>query len=491
MLRQQTAEGQQAQRGYILLSALMLILILSLFGMTSLFLAGQDVPGISAMKEETAAQQLADAAAELVISWFHDSGAAPASMAELLAKRQGDAATGPSFFDAARSSQFVGTAERPDILLDAANPTDHNMLNSSPSGFPASLRGLGRLTKLKLYGPLRPGLLGTVEVTAATTDQKPMSRTVQIQLGALTIPAVRAPVQVGGGLGTLHPGGESPVRVHWGDQRIVGNLVVKKIEQVVMKTTSASVTALPYDSAEQALDRWSDYWIGGDLTVTAPPPGQSVHPMAPSNVHLYQMPAPGVRLDQWEYDVMKKAAVRHGTYYRLDRQGLLHAPEAPEDDQGVAPSEVLISRGVGDHRGLVFIDTLDGAPPRADNLGTLVMEADYLECLLVVQGHVVLKPSGGGRSVPALSPALEGTNSLGTRIPVQLSGIHLQGLLWAAGMVTIERPMRLFGAVMIGESVVAAASGASIEIWYNADLAQGLFRGLPVVYRVPGTWRLL
>jgi hypothetical protein len=29
-----------------------------------------------------------------------------------------------------------------------------------------------------------------------------------------------------------------------------------------------------------------------------------------------------------------------------------------------------------------------------------------------------------------------------------------------------------------------------MEIWYNADLGKGLFRGLPVVYRVPGTWQM-
>jgi hypothetical protein len=25
-------------------------------------------------------------------------------------------------------------------------------------------------------------------------------------------------------------------------------------------------------------------------------------------------------------------------------------------------------------------------------------------------------------------------------------------------------------------------------VWYDHDLGEGLFRGLPVVYRAPGTW---
>jgi hypothetical protein len=73
-------------------------------------------------------------------------------------------------------------------------------------------------------------------------------------------------------------------------------------------------------------------------------------------------------------------------------------------------------------------------------------------------------------------------------VPVQLSGIHLNGLLYAAGSIRMERSARLYGAVMAGQSVTSIGTSDVIEIWYNADLAQGLFRGLPVVYRAPGTW---
>lgn len=484
-LRQTPADG------YVLLGALILTLILSFLGMTSLFLAGQDIPGISAMKEETVAQELADSASELIMSWFHDPNSAPASVSGLFAKRQGDAASGPSFFDTAKRSQFIGTADRPDVLLDAAQAIDDNLLNSPPSGFSGSLRGIGRFTKFKLYGPLRPGLLGTLEVTATTDGFRSIARTVQVQLGALAIPAVRAAVQVGRGLGTHQTGGESPVRVHWGDQRIMGELIVRRIEDIVTKSIAAPVTGQPYEPLDQSLDRWTDYWIGGDVTVTVPPPGQGVHLILPQNVHFHQVPSPGVRLDQWDYDSAKQTALRHGIYYRLDRQGLLHVHGASENDPGIAPSEILLSRAIGDRRGLVFVDTIDGQPPRDDNLGTLTVDGDYLEAVLIVQGHVVLKSGGPGRSVPALSPPQDGTNAFGTRIPTQLTGIHFQGLLWAAGTVFVERSVRVFGAVRAGESVVATRSGASIEIWYNADLAQGLFCGLPVVYRAPGTWRLL
>jgi hypothetical protein len=490
-LRRPSGTRSGDENGHVLLVALAIMMILSVLGMTALYLAGQDVPGVSAMKEETVAQQLADAAAELVVAWFHDPEATPAAVTELFSRRQGDLTTGPSFFDAAQRSQFSGTADRPDLLLDATNQTDNQILNHSSSGFAGPIRGLGQFTKLKVYGPMRPGLLGTLEVTAATAGHKPMARTVQVQLGALSIPAVRAAVQVGQGVGTLQPGGESPVRAHWGDQRIGGDLTVKRLEAIAVKLATAPVTGQPYDSIEQSLDRWTDYWIGGELSVASPPAGQGTHPIPPSNVHVHQVPTPGVRIDQWEYELTKKTALRHGTYYRLDRQGRLHSQGAADDDVGLAPSEVLVSHSRGDHRGLVFVDTTDGTAPRPDNLGTLVLDAEYLEALLVVQGHVVLRPNGVGRSLPALSPSPEGNTALGARIPVQLSGIHLSGLLWAAGTITVERTVRVYGAVMAGATVVAAESGALVEVWYNADFTQGLFRGLPVVYRVPGTWRVM
>ncbi len=478
----------QCDEGHVLLAALMLIFLLGVLGMTSLHLAAQDGPGISSMKEDNVAQQLADGAADVVMSWFHDSSATPTALAGLLAKRQGDPENGPSFFDAAGRSQFAGTADRPDIILDAANQADNQTLNGSSSGFPTALGGLGRILQLKVYGPLQPGLLSTVEVTATTVANKPMTRTVQLQLGAVKIPAVRAAAQVGQTLGAIQSGGESPVMVHWGDQRVLGDLAVQQVEDLALKRTEAPVTGQSYDEMLFAQDRWTEYWIGGTVSVIAPPPGQGVNPPLPENVHLHQYPTPGVRLDQWNYDSLKKIALRWGMYYRLDRAGQLHPQGASDSDEGIAPTDALESQVVGDHRGLVFIDTTDGQAPREDNMGTLLLEADYVEGLLVVQGHVVCRPRAAGKSVPSLSPPLPGTASLGTRVPVQLSGIHVNGLLYAAGAIKVERPARVYGAIMAGQSVTSSGAGTGIEVWYNVDLAQGLFRGLPVVYREPGTW---
>jgi hypothetical protein len=286
----------------------------------------------------------------------------------------------------------------------------------------------------------------------------------------------------------MQAGGESPVLVHWGDYRVFGDLVVRRVDDLVIQDGTASVTGQTYDQMLHAQDRWTEYWIGGAVTVTSPPAGQGANPPLPQNVHVHQQPVPGVRLDHWDYHSIKKTAIRWGTYYRLDRVGRLHPLGSVESDQGVTAIEALESLAVGDHRGLVFIDTIDGEAVRADNMGTLVLDTDYVEGLLVVQGHVVLKPRAAGRSVSVLSPPQSGTQSLGTRVPVQLSGVHINGLLIAAGRISIERSLHLYGAMITGDTVTGAGPGTVAEVWYNADLAQGLFRGVPVVYRAPGTW---
>src|SRR6187455_3135250 len=144
MTRVAKVHGHQ---GHVLLAALMLILVLTLLSFSLLYLVGQDAPGISAMREQTQAQHLAEGAVDLIVSWFHEPSAAPELLAGSLMKRQ-DAGDGPSFFDAADRSQFMGTGERPDVLLDASSDSDAWILNGSTGGFTGALSDIGRLDKL-------------------------------------------------------------------------------------------------------------------------------------------------------------------------------------------------------------------------------------------------------------------------------------------------------------------------------------------------------
>ena len=87
-----------------------------------------------------------------------------------------------------------------------------------------------------------------------------------------------------------------------------------------------------------------------------------------------------------------------------------------------------------------------------------------------------------------LSPPAGGSGAAGSRTAVQLSDIHLNGALYAAGNITLDRSMRMFGAVAAEGTIAITHPGATMELWYDHEMGRGLFRGIPVVMRAPGTW---
>jgi hypothetical protein len=307
-----------------------------------------------------------------------------------------------------------------------------------------------------------------------------------MQLGALDLPPLRAAVQVGEHLGRFQPGSESPVSAHWGELKVGGDLVLTQADEIPMRSALAPVTGQAYDEMAQPEDRWMEGWIGGTVQVTQASAGQN--PSFPSNLHMVQNPIPGVRLDQWAYEDIKRVAKRFGRYFAIDRAGLLYPQGFVEPGHGISSDEVFRSQGSGDQRGLIFVDTLDQTAPRPDNLGVVRLQAPYFEGMAVVQGHVVLAPTGSGQSMGVLSPPQTDQDRDVARTLVQLAGMHFNGVLLASGDITITGKVRLYGAVAAGGTITSSGSGSRLELWYDHDLSRGFFRGLPVVYRAPGTW---
>lgn len=181
-------------------------------------------------------------------------------------------------------------------------------------------------------------------------------------------------------------------------------------------------------------------------------------------------------------------AKRFGRYFAIDREGLLYPQGIVEPGKGLSPEVALRSGAPGDQLGLIFIDTLDQTAPRSENLGVLKLRAPYLEGAIMMQGHVVLAPNGTGSTIQALSPPTSVQGNVVAQTPVHLSGMHLNGVLYASGTITVVGKVKLYGAVVAGETIASSDSGSSLEVWYDHDLGEGLFRGLPIVYRAPGTW---
>lgn len=482
-----TAPRSRDERGAALLAAVLLMLILSILGGVSLSLGIQEIQGVGLAEAEAAARQLAEAGVEAVVQWFHDPATRPASdrVRTIFAKRYDHPDTGPSFFAVDGASQFSGTPDQPDLLYDAARPEDDRLLNDPGTGLFRSLASLGRVLRLRVYGPQRPGLLCTVEVTAGAGG---LTRTVSAQLGTVAIPALRAAVQVAAGETSGATESPLPVWVHWGDLKARGTVRLEAREDVPVKTALAPVTGFSYGEMARPEDRWLDIFVGGAvLPARGPSPGAEAFP---SNVYAYQEPMPGLRLDRWDYDTLKRYALLFGSYYAAGRDGLLYRHGLVQPGNGLPPDEVFHSDDPGEHHGLVFVDTLDQRPPRSDNLATLTLETDYAEGLFVVNAHLRFRIKGPGRSLPALSPPPEGASGPARRIPLLLAGINLRGVLYTTGTLLVEGRLRVHGAVVAGGEIRAATGPADrIEVWYDDDLHNGLIRGVPLVYLAPGSWQ--
>ncbi len=467
------------EQGVALLAALLVTCILAVLGSVSLQLAAQETVSVRGSQEEALSRALAQAATDLFTQWFHDPASVPtAEIGTVVAKRVLLPDGTPSFFDAKGVSQFVGTADRPDLVLDASRPDHDQLLNDPSRGWFRSLRGLGRILRLKAYGPMRPGALCTVEVTAAAGSTVSTS---SVELGAFRIPPARSAVQLGHQ--SIDPALtllSIPVSAHWGDLKLRGNVTLGKHGEVPMKSDLAPISGQAYSDMGTAQDRWTAYYIGGEARLSD---GATL----PLNVFPKRDPSPGLQEDLWSYEDLKQQAKEFGTYYAMDRAGLLYRDGLIEAGQGITLDEAFRSETVGAHRGLVFVDTLDQQAPRGDNLGTLTVGAEYMEGLFVINAHVRFSSTSNGKTLEVLSPPVAGS-TMGARTPVILHQIRLNGVLATPGSLIYEGTPRVFGAVMVGGAVVKGAGAAApLEVWYNHDLRSGLVRGMPVVYPIPGS----
>jgi hypothetical protein len=300
-------DKERTERGSALIGVVLVTLILSMLGTVSLNLAIHEIQQASVAGDEAVAQHLAEAGSDLVMQWFHDpSSHSGGTTGSLVTKRYDLPDSGPSFFDSTGKSQFSGTSMTPDLLYDASNLADDRLLNDPTTGWFRSLGALGRILKLKVYGPRRPDLLCTVEVTAAA---KELTRTVSVQLGTLTIPPLRAGIQIGNSAGTVAPE-ILPVWVHWGDMKIKGDVHFGRREEFPAKTVLAPVTGQSYSEASLREDRWLDVFVGGDTFFTP----SSIPAPAPSNLYAHQDPAPGLHEDHWDYETLKRYARLYGSY---------------------------------------------------------------------------------------------------------------------------------------------------------------------------------
>lgn len=140
------------QDGVIMLVTLLFLLLLTILGTSSLYLAFTEVVLARSLEADARAFYSADAGITEVLYWFNHPEHFAGTPDDFFRRRR---ISNTSFFDEDGTSQYGGTGESPDLLYTTM---DHG---------------------LKIYGPVSPGALCTVESTGLSGRIK---RTIRVEL---------------------------------------------------------------------------------------------------------------------------------------------------------------------------------------------------------------------------------------------------------------------------------------------------------------------
>jgi len=108
-----------------------------------------------------------------------------------------------------------------------------------------------------------------------------------------------------------------------------------------------------------------------------------------------------------------------------------------------------------------------------------------MEGTFYINARVELQPQGTGQTVQTHAPPA-GQAASAAREPVSLAEVTINGVLYTAGALRMDKQVRVFGAVVAEQGLTGSGF---LEVWYDSDLSRGRVRGLPVVYPIRGTWR--
>ncbi|MFZ5876897.1 MAG: hypothetical protein ACOYXU_10885 [Nitrospirota bacterium] len=471
------------ERGAIAAYALAVLAVMSIVTGSWLRVVAAKVESASLDGREVRARLLAHAGIERVLAWFADPSAvdgtidadqvgecgAPSDLAAVFRKRCLAAQGLPSFVGSDGSRQFVGTIENPGVRVlwsgaeTALDPPPD--LVGEPRGAPRAAR-----VELRIFAPQSPEAVATV-VSRATVE------------GAST--AVRAELVEGPWRGfpravTIRDLGATtiPVRVHWSDVAVDGSADLTAIlDRLPLRDPLAPITGSAYPS-EPGSDRWAGVIASGGI-VGIPRDGIGfARPFEHVRDGVYIGP-----LGIWPHNALRAFAREHGVYFATRGTGLLYPGDG---GPGLSPSAALAASS-GSGR-LVFIDTLDGAPPREDNLDTLDLTVDHFDAVAYIGAHLRLGP-GTGRSVTLdTPPALDSADGRPSASGITVGAVHYRGVLVVVGDLSASGRVNLVGALAALRGVRDASA---IEVWYDAALRQGYRSGFPPVVVKPGSRRVI
>jgi len=174
-------------QGTALLACLFALLLLTLLGSLALSNAQIEMRSAFYQQQEVTALSLAEAGIHLMLYWLGHPESAPIPAQNLLMPRFSQDEGFPSFVNEKGVSQFSGGPLAPDFQLSISR--NQGPWDASWTSLWYTLVPSGETLSLKLYAPIVPGAIGTLESTAKTAADVQKTVTVQlIQKGTGLLP---------------------------------------------------------------------------------------------------------------------------------------------------------------------------------------------------------------------------------------------------------------------------------------------------------------
>jgi hypothetical protein len=425
------------KRGAALILALILLVLMTGFGLAFLRLSQTEIQIASNHRESLVALYLAESGVDEVIGWFTSPERAPEDLPiwkQMLCNGDRDH---PDFW----------TRTVPDYLLPSAEG--------------------GEVVEIRLYSPRDPGGICTVESRAVSNGGG--KGIVAVELAPNPMGPLSAAIGVRDD--QLDDG---PTLAHWGNI-LYGKSVSlgPRLDPIPIQNPTLLPNGYPYGTSGNQ-DPWTEVFAGRTFLTPLPQdcPGCAQPYIARPN--LYQN-TEAAALEAWNLEAIRRYAKRYGMHLLGDSTGLLYR----EGDPLGTFDELFAS---GSNAGLVLIE------PKKDQPGAVIrLNRAFYQGYFFIIGEVEIGGNQAGETVVAKSPPWPPDRVDGTSAEVVLDEINLNGLLNVVGSVRISGNFSVYGAMY--SSVFSGSVKDQLQVWYNDDYRSDIFEGQPRVYPLPGTWR--
>ncbi len=470
-------------KGSSLFIVIFILLLISMLGSILFNASGNDLMIARNQRNDVEANNLAEAGTEVAMFWFNHPEKFKGGGSfknnyngkpeDFFKKRLTDKYGTPTFL-AEGISQFTGTEDKPDLEYELP-------FNSYQFDFVLDpLKKIGTIKSIKVYSPKREGGICTIE-SIGEADNGTI-RTAIMEIKAPPLPPLTAPLQSASEDINL-----VPIKVHWGDIRVIGSgNLGDNLEMIPVKNQVSMPDGRNYGTDKRE-DGWLDIYIGGEA---ASPSQKSCtdckepySDLGHDNIHQFQLNE--ISLDSWNYNDLKAYSKEYGRYYSTDGEGNLYQDGILDEAHKKGLNDVIASVYPGDSKGFVFVDTIDQNPPNDLNIPTLKINRGYLEGIFYINGNLVVEDMEEGFQIDVKTPPWEGKTDEETRMPVTLSGINLNGVIYSTGSVLIQGRFSVFGGIYAGDGFYDTDD---LEVWYNYDLTTGRLKGNPAILPVKGSW---